>query len=402
MTAPAMERLQKILARAGVASRRKAEQYILAGRVSVDGRRVTELGLSVDPRRSKVELDGKRLVAERLVYILLHKPRGVMTTVHDPEGRETVLQYVRGVGVRVVPVGRLDFHTSGALLLTNDGDFASGLMHPSRQVSKVYVTKVAGAVDDEQLERWRQRIVIEGRETQPAEVRRLRFEGDKTWLEVTLKEGRNRQVRRLGEVTGFPVMRLARTAYAGIDCEGLRPGQWRHLSVTELTELKKKFGVPQRVRAPEEGTGRVGAPARRGGAPTPSGAGRKELGAARAERAPRAEAAPRGARAKPRAHGAAPHEGTSGGAPGRGAKPLSGSAPGRGAKPLPGGAPGRGAKPLPGSAPGRGAKPLPGSAPGRGAKPMPGSASGRGAKPAPQPSRGRPQGAAPRAPRRSK
>lgn len=245
-----MERLQKVLAQAGIASRRAAEQIIVAGRVRVDGRIVRELGTQVDPRTSRVEVDGVKIVAERLIYVVLHKPRGVVCTLSDPEGRPTIRELLKDAGARVVPVGRLDFHTSGALLCTNDGEFAQGLAHPKREVPKVYVAKVKGAVDDEALERFGQRVVIDGRPTRPAQVRRLRFEGDKTWLEITLREGRNRQVRRLGEASGFPVMRLARISHAGVNCDDLRPGQWRPLSLEELVDLKRDYGVPKKVRAP--------------------------------------------------------------------------------------------------------------------------------------------------------
>jgi 23S rRNA pseudouridine2605 synthase len=244
-----IERLQKLLARAGVASRRKAEELIVAGRVSVDGRIVTELGAKADSRRSRVELDGRRIVSENLVYGVLHKPRGTVCTLHDPEGRPTIAELLRGVGVRVVPVGRLDYHTSGVLLFTNDGDFASKLGHAKSGAPKVYVAKVRGMVDEARLERLRDSIVIDGKATRPAAARVLRHEGDKAWLEFTLKEGRNRQLRRLGEHANTPILRLARVEQAGITSEGLRPGNWRLLSMDELVKLKKQYGVPARVRS---------------------------------------------------------------------------------------------------------------------------------------------------------
>jgi 23S rRNA pseudouridine2605 synthase len=243
------ERLQKVLARAGIASRRAAEELIQKGRVRVDGRVVTELGVRVGDR-ARIEVDGRKIAAEPLVYLVLHKPRAVMCTLSDPEGRPTVAQLVKAVGARVVPVGRLDFHTSGALLMTNDGDFAGVITHPRHSVPKVYVAKVKGLVDDRALARLRQSIDIDGHPTRPAEVTVLRLEGDKTWLRVVLQEGKNRQVRRLGEAAGLPVMRLARLAHAGISTEGLRPGAYRYLTADELSELKQAYGVPRRVRAP--------------------------------------------------------------------------------------------------------------------------------------------------------
>jgi 23S rRNA pseudouridine2605 synthase len=246
----ALERLQKILARAGVASRRRAEALIVAGRVRVDGKTVTELGTRCDARDAKVEVDGKRLFPEAQVYGVLHKPRGVVSTLHDPEGRPTVLELLKAVGARVVPVGRLDYHTSGTLLFSNDGDFTETLSHPRRQVPRLYLVKVQGIVDDVALERWTERIEVAGRKTQSASVRRLRVEGDKTWLEVGLREGRNRQIHRLGESAGFRVLRLVRLAQAGITHDGLRPGEWRLLSADELVKLKRQYGVPHRVRVP--------------------------------------------------------------------------------------------------------------------------------------------------------
>jgi len=244
------ERLQKVLARAGLASRRHAEALISAGRVRVDGRIEKELGVKVSPR-ARIEVDGRLVVAEPLVYLVLHKPRGVVCTLKDPEGRPTVADYLKDVGARVVPVGRLDFHTSGALLCTNDGETASHLMHPRYHALKEYVAKVGGVVDERSIEKFRERIVIDGRATVPAEVTLLRVEEGKSWLSVKIGEGRNRQVRRLGEHAGMPVMRLARVAHAGITAEDLRPGEWRMLTLDELKALKKQYGVPRRIHTPD-------------------------------------------------------------------------------------------------------------------------------------------------------
>lgn len=238
-----MERLQKVIAQAGIASRRAAEEIILAGRVRVNGRVVTELGAKADPRKDKIEVDGKRLVAEAPVYVVLHKPKNVVSTLNDPEGRPTVAEYLRAIPARVYPVGRLDFATSGVLLATNDGEFANGLLHPRGGVPKTYVVKVHGMMGQDDFEVWRSGVRLEDGMTLPAEARLLRHEGDKTWFEISLREGRNQQIRRMGEATGFPVMRLARVSFAGISNEGLRPGEWRHLTMDELLDLRNQFGV---------------------------------------------------------------------------------------------------------------------------------------------------------------
>jgi len=243
------ERIQKILAAGGVASRRAAERFISAVRVRVNGKVVTELGAKADPSIDRIELDGRRIVAEAHVYVALHKPRGVVATMHDPEGRATVRELLSQVGARVYPVGRLDFATSGILLATNDGEFADGLLHPKRSVPKTYVVKVNGKMTADDMDAWRNGIRLEDGVTSPAEAKTLRIEGDKTWFELTIREGRNQQIRRMGEATGFPVMRLARIAFASITAEGLRPGQWRHLSRDELVQLKRTYGVPKRVTA---------------------------------------------------------------------------------------------------------------------------------------------------------
>jgi 23S rRNA pseudouridine2605 synthase len=248
------DRLQKVLARAGVASRRAAEQLITAGRVRVDGKVVTELGSKADPRRSVIEVDGKRIFAEDLVYVVLHKPRNVVATMSDPEGRPTVRELLGKVAGRVYPVGRLDFATSGVLLATNDGDFAAAMLHPRKAVPKTYIVKAQGLMEDEHLDLWRKGVKLEDGLTLPAKVKLVRYEeGEgtgKTWFELTITEGRNQQIRRMGDATGFRVMRLARLSFAGITSEGLPPGAWRYLTKEELTQLKADWGVPKRAVHP--------------------------------------------------------------------------------------------------------------------------------------------------------
>ncbi|MBX3262127.1 MAG: pseudouridine synthase, partial [Labilithrix sp.] len=268
-----MERIQKILAHGGVSSRRAAEQLIKAGRVRVNGRVVTELGAKADPRRDRVEVDGKRVVAEELVYVVLHKPRGVVSTMSDPEGRPTVKELLASLGARVYPVGRLDFATSGVLLATNDGELADGLLHPRKTVPKTYVLKVKGSMKPDDVARWEKGVRLEDGMTLPATAKLLRHETDKTWLELTIREGRNQQIRRMGEATGFPVMRLARVAFAEISAEGLAPGRWRHLTRDELIALKKTYGVPRSIpsaasipRSPSKDKQRSVPTARRGAA----------------------------------------------------------------------------------------------------------------------------------------
>ncbi len=255
-----MDRLQKILARGGIASRRAAESLVKEGRVRLNGRVVVELGTKADPRRDRIEVDGKRVIAETLVYVVLHKPRGVVSTLSDPEGRPSIRELLQGVGGRLYPVGRLDFATSGVLLATNDGGFADGLLHPRRAVPKSYIVKVKGKMSPGDLDIWSKGVALEDGKTLAADAKLVRYEADKTWFELTIREGRNQQIRRMGEATGFPVMRLARLRFANVNAEGLRPGQWRHLKREELVALKKDYGVPRSVPSGDPG---VFAPAAR-------------------------------------------------------------------------------------------------------------------------------------------
>ena len=225
-------RLNAFLARAGVASRRGADELIRSGRVRVNGE-PGELGTFVE-RGDVVELDGRRLEPEPLVYVLLHKPAGVVTTARDPQGRPTVVGLV-GHERRVVPVGRLDADTTGALLLTNDGPLAHRLMHPRYEVDKVYEAEVEGEPNDEALARLAEGVELEDGVTAPARVQRL----GPSRVEVTIHEGKKHQVKRMLEAVGHPVRRLHRREYAGLTLEGLAPGEWRELTQDERRALRR-------------------------------------------------------------------------------------------------------------------------------------------------------------------
>jgi len=223
-------RLNAYLARSGVASRRKADELIKAGRVSVNGE-PGQLNTFVGSG-DRVEVDGREVSAQPLAHLLLHKPAGVVTTASDPQGRPTVLGLVPR-DVRVVPVGRLDVDTTGALLLTNDGELAHRLAHPKYEVEKVYEAEVEGEPSDETLRRLAQGLKLEDGMTAPAEVRRL----GPSAIELSIHEGRNRQVRRMLEAVGHPVRALYRSRYASLTVEGLAPGEWRALTPSEVERL---------------------------------------------------------------------------------------------------------------------------------------------------------------------
>ena len=229
-------RLNSYLARAGVASRRGSDELIKAGRVTVNGAR-GELNTFVSNQDS-VRVDGREVGKQKLRYVLLHKPRGTITTARDPQGRPTVVDLVGG-SIRVVPVGRLDRDTTGVLLLTNDGDLAHRLAHPRYGVEKVYVVDVAGDLQDETIEKLAGGVELEDGPTAPARVRRL----GPARLELTLHEGRNRQVRRMLEAVGHPVLRLRRSRYAGLDIGRLQRGASRELTRDEVARLRRLVGL---------------------------------------------------------------------------------------------------------------------------------------------------------------
>ncbi len=229
-------RLNAYLARAGVASRRRADELIVAGRVLVNGER-GELNTVVGSR-DVVEVDGKRVAAQPLAYVLLHKPAGVVTTARDPHGRKTVVELVPHTP-RVVPVGRLDADTTGALLLTNDGPLAHRLAHPRYGVEKVYEAEVEGSPNDAALRALREGVVLDEGTTAPAHARVLERGPRSSLLELTLHEGRKHQVKRMCEAVGHPVRRLHRSRYAGLVLGDLEPGEWRELTATEVDALRR-------------------------------------------------------------------------------------------------------------------------------------------------------------------
>jgi pseudouridine synthase len=238
------ERLQKLLSQAGVASRRLAEELIAQGRVQVNGHTVTALGTKADPDVDEIKVDGRRIRAQkRKRYILLYKPRGYITSRNDPEQRPTVLDLLRGVKEYVYPVGRLDYDSEGLLLLTNDGELAARLTHPRHEVDKVYHARVRGLPDDHALERLAKGVTIDGRRTAPAKARFVdpphKRTGEQTTIELAIHEGRQRQVRKMFDAIGHPVVRLKRVRIGPIDDPDMPPGHWRELTPQEVLRLRR-------------------------------------------------------------------------------------------------------------------------------------------------------------------
>jgi pseudouridine synthase len=231
------ERLQKILAQAGYGSRRSCEALIVQGRVRVNGQRA-QLGQKADPARDKVTVDGEPAAAQSLTYILLHKPRGVVSSLEPQGDRQTVIDLVPAK-VRLYPVGRLDLDSEGLILLTNDGELANRLTHPRYGVEKEYRVLVKGDPDEERLSAWRRGILLEGKRTLPAKVARERRAHDQTWLRVVMREGRKHEIRDIGLTLGMPVERLIRVRLGGLELGELRSGQWRALTRKEVESLRR-------------------------------------------------------------------------------------------------------------------------------------------------------------------
>ena len=245
------ERLQKILAQAGVASRRQSEVIIQEGRVTVNGAVVTELGSKADWEHDHIKVDGRLLhPPKRQVYIVLNKPNNTVTTVSDPQHRTTVMELLHGVKERVYPVGRLDYHSEGLLLLTNDGDLANAIMSAATHLPKTYVVKANGSLTAEQERKFREGLPLGGRRTLPAGLKLIR-EAENPWYEVRLYEGRNNQIRLMFKHFGRLVEKLRRVRIGPIDLGPLKPGQFRHLSGEEVAKLKRAVAASAKAREEE-------------------------------------------------------------------------------------------------------------------------------------------------------
>jgi 23S rRNA pseudouridine2605 synthase len=232
------ERLQKIIAKAGVCSRRKAEELIVNGLVAVDGVVIRELGQRYDPSAHLITVEGKPLAApEQKQYLLLNKPKGYVTTLHDPQGRPTVVSLLQGIEARVFPVGRLDQDTEGALLLTNDGEFAQRILHPRYEIKRTYLATVAGHPKREKLEQLEKGILLAGRKTWPAALEVVAREKQSTRIEIVIHEGRKRQVRRMFEAIGHRVLELKRIAYGGLKLGTIPSGSYKKLSADDLKRI---------------------------------------------------------------------------------------------------------------------------------------------------------------------
>lgn len=235
-------RLQKYMAECGVASRRKAEEYILDGKVQVNGKTVTELGTKINPNKDVVYFNNRKIENEgKNIYILLNKPIGYVTTTKDQFDRETVLDLIKNVKGRVVPVGRLDMYTSGALILTNDGNFTYKITHPSHEINKTYIATIRGIITEEEVNKLKNGVKIDDYTTRPAKVKIMKTDIEKniSRIEITIHEGKNRQVRKMCEAIGRNVMALHRTKIGDINVKDLKIGEWRYLTPKEVEKLQK-------------------------------------------------------------------------------------------------------------------------------------------------------------------
>ena len=232
-----MERLQKVIANSGICSRRKAEELILAGKVKVNGKTITELGTKVT-EKDEISVDGKIIEKEEKVYFLLNKPRGVVTTASDDRNRTTVVDLIE-TDKRIYPVGRLDYDTTGVLLLTNDGELTNLLIHPSSNIEKVYVAKIEGILSKEDIIKLSKGVIIDGRKTSKAlvKVEKVDKKNNVSYVKLIIHEGRNHQVKKMFEAVGYQVIKLKRESFAGLDLKGLKSGEYRYLTIKEVKTL---------------------------------------------------------------------------------------------------------------------------------------------------------------------
>jgi 23S rRNA pseudouridine2605 synthase len=322
-----LERLQKIIAHAGFASRREAETMIREGRVTVNGRVVTELGSKADPANDHVKVDGKLITrAETHRYILLYKPKEVMTTVEDPQGRKTVIQLVKGVRERIYPIGRLDFHSEGLILLTNDGDLAFRVSHPKHGSVKTYHVKVRGVPEERLVDKLQRGITIDGKRTLPCEIARMKTTGrsddeGNSWYEVRLREGRTQQIRKMFQAVGHPVSKLRRVAIGPISDPHLTPGDWRELTPREVkmlatmqepAKVKPRRTTTTRAESPKKNATNASASKKRGPAAPRKAAASRKATKAHSTSSPRQKTGPRPASprsaAAPRKSSSAPRK----------------------------------------------------------------------------------------------
>jgi len=241
------KRLQKILSEMGIASRRASEELILEGRVTVNGQ-VATLGTKADAAKDHIKLNGKLLLRpEPKVYLIFNKPRGVVTTLRDPEGRPTVKDFLKRIKYRVFPIGRLDYDSEGLLLLTNDGDFAQSLLHPSKKIFKTYLVKAKGEPDEAKIQRLRKGIKLMEGVTAPAKIKKLQKTENNTWFEMSIHEGKKRQIRRMFKEINHPVLKLTRIKFGTLSLGDLKPGGYRFLTAEEIEKMKREFTADRRT-----------------------------------------------------------------------------------------------------------------------------------------------------------
>jgi 23S rRNA pseudouridine2605 synthase len=238
-----LERLQKYLARCGVASRRKCEDMIKAGKVKVNNKVITQMGTKINPRKDKIKVNGKKVSPENYSVLIMNKPPGVLSTVSDPTDRQTVIDLLPPMSMRLYPVGRLDYYSEGLILLTNDGNLTQGLLHPKNDVPRVYEVKIKGHIKDSDLVDMRKGVDLDDGKTKPLKVEIMEALSKNTWLRFTVTEGRNRLIRKICEKYNHTVLRLVRVKFGNIQLNDLKPGKYKIMNKLDIDKLRKAFGI---------------------------------------------------------------------------------------------------------------------------------------------------------------